>query len=55
LVQKLLECNFPGYSIFALDHEDLELKKSTDACRAYAMRKRGIREKELHTRRLRAI
>jgi len=47
LVKELLVTNFPGFKIFALDHEDPELKKSTDACRAYALNKRGVREEEL--------
>ena len=48
LVKQLLEENFPGFRILALDHEDPDLKKSVDACRAYALHIRGLREEELH-------
>ena len=47
LLKELLDENFPGFTILALDHEDPELKKSTDACRAYALNKRGVKEEEL--------
>lgn len=43
-LKALLEYNFPGFGIIALDHDDPELKKSTDAIRAYALRK----ESECH-------
>ncbi|KAH9483458.1 hypothetical protein JR316_0002926 [Psilocybe cubensis] len=46
-LQKLLEYNFPGFGIFALDHGDEELKKSREACRDYALRFRGVRQEEL--------
>lgn len=46
-LKALLEYNFPGFVITALEHEDPELKKSTDACRAYALSKRGVKEEEL--------
>ena len=36
-VKSLLEYNFPGFAIFALDHGDEALKESREACRAYAM------------------
>jgi len=45
-VKKLIEHNFPGFTVYALDHGDPELKKSTDATRAYAKEKRGIKEEE---------
>jgi hypothetical protein len=47
LLKEVLDENFPGFKILALDHEDPELKKSTDACRAYALSKRGVKEEEL--------
>jgi hypothetical protein len=47
LLKQLLEENFPGFRIIALDFGDPELKKSTDACRAYATSKRGVKEEEL--------
>jgi len=46
-LKALLEYNFPGFAIFAMDHSDPELKKSTHACRAFALSKRGIKEEEL--------
>lgn len=45
-VKALLEHNFPGFKIFALDHADPALKKSTDATRDYALHKRGIKAEE---------
>ncbi|KZP06001.1 hypothetical protein FIBSPDRAFT_876914 [Athelia psychrophila] len=45
-VKALLEHNFPGFTIYALDHADPELEASTTATRAYAKEKRGIREDE---------
>ncbi|KAF7974235.1 hypothetical protein HWV62_13118 [Athelia sp. TMB] len=45
-VKKLLEYNFPEFTIFALDHADPDLDKSTAATRAYAKEKRGIKEDE---------
>lgn len=47
LLKEVLDENFPGFKVFALDHEDPALKKSTDACRAYALSKRGVKEEEL--------
>jgi len=47
LVKKLFDYNFPGFGIVALDHDDPELKKSTAACRAFALSKRGVKEEEL--------
>ncbi|KAH7911118.1 hypothetical protein BJ138DRAFT_1007282 [Hygrophoropsis aurantiaca] len=46
-LKALLEYNFPGFTVVALDHDDPELKKSTDACREYALTKRGVKENEL--------
>jgi len=41
-LKALLEHNFPGLGIVALDHADEELKKSREACREYAARWRGV-------------
>ena len=46
-VKGLLEYNFPGFTIFALDHSDDELKESREACRAYALKYRGVKQDEL--------
>lgn len=46
-VKALLEYNFPGFGIVAIDHDNPDLKKSTDATRAYALSKRGVKETEL--------
>ncbi|KIM31665.1 hypothetical protein M408DRAFT_327138 [Serendipita vermifera MAFF 305830] len=46
-LQKMLEYNFPGFNILALDREDEELKKSVAACREYALKKRDVPEDEL--------
>ncbi|KAF8951954.1 hypothetical protein BDZ97DRAFT_1882085 [Flammula alnicola] len=46
-LKALLEFNFPGFAIFALDHDDEELKKSREACRAYALKFRGVRQEDL--------
>lgn len=43
----LLEYNFPGFKIVALDYHDPELEKSREACRAYALRYRGVKQTEL--------
>ncbi|OSX56304.1 hypothetical protein POSPLADRAFT_1037584 [Postia placenta MAD-698-R-SB12] len=43
----LLEFNFPGFRIVALDYRDPELKRSSEACRAYALAKRGVRQGDL--------
>ncbi|KAF7791005.1 hypothetical protein EIP86_001964 [Pleurotus ostreatoroseus] len=46
-LKSLLEFNFPGFTIQALDREDPELTQSREACRAYALSKRGVRQDEL--------
>ncbi|KAH7924083.1 hypothetical protein BV22DRAFT_1105697 [Leucogyrophana mollusca] len=46
-LKALLEFNFPGFKVVALNHDDPELKRSTDACREYALTKRGVKENEL--------
>ncbi|EMD34186.1 hypothetical protein CERSUDRAFT_38115, partial [Gelatoporia subvermispora B] len=46
-LRALLEFNFPGFKIVALDHGDPELKQSREACRAYALSKRGVSQDEL--------
>ncbi|KAF8877745.1 hypothetical protein CPB84DRAFT_1838575 [Gymnopilus junonius] len=43
----LLEYNFPGFGIFALDREDEELTKSREACREYGVKHRGIKPNHL--------
>ncbi|KAF4614432.1 hypothetical protein D9613_003520 [Agrocybe pediades] len=46
-LQKLLSYNFPGLKVFALDHDEDELKQSREACRDYAVQFRGIGKEEL--------
>lgn len=46
-LQALLEQNFPGFRILALDREDQELVDSREACRDYATRVRGVDQNEL--------
>jgi hypothetical protein len=46
-LKELLEYNFPGFKIFAYDYNDPKLAESREACRAYALSKRGIRQEEL--------
>lgn len=46
-LKALLEYNFPGFGIFALDHGDEDLKSSREACRDYAMKYRGVKQEEL--------
>jgi len=46
-LKDLLEYNFPGFAIFALDHGDEALKESREACRAYAIKYRGVKPDEL--------
>lgn len=47
VLKALLEYNFSGFGIVALDHGDEELKESREACREYAVRHRGVRQDEL--------
>jgi len=44
---QLLEYNFPGFKVFALDREDPELEKSREACRKYALDHRAVAPTEL--------
>ncbi|KAG1842314.1 hypothetical protein C8R48DRAFT_737840 [Suillus tomentosus] len=46
-VAQLLEHNFTGINVVALAEDDPELKKSVDACREYALTKRGVKRTEL--------
>ena len=46
-LRALMEYNFADFEVCALDHGDPELKKSTDACREYATRVRGVSENDL--------
>jgi hypothetical protein len=52
ILKDLLEYNFPGFGIVALDHEDPALKESREACREYALKFRGVKQEELqpHTK-----
>ncbi|KAG6895716.1 hypothetical protein C0992_013093 [Termitomyces sp. T32_za158] len=43
----LLEYNFPGFGIYALDREDPKLEESREACREYALKNRGVTKHEL--------
>jgi len=46
-LQAYLQDNLFGIKVFALDHEDPELKASREACRDYALRCRGVKVDEL--------
>lgn len=46
-VAQLLEFNFPGIKVVALEHNNPELKKSRDACREYGLMKREVKMTEL--------
>jgi len=46
-LKRLLEFNFPGIGIYALSYQDPELVKSREACRAYALKNRGVQQHEL--------
>lgn len=46
-LKQLLEYNFPGFGIYALDHEDPQLKESREACRNYALQYRAVKKEEL--------
>lgn len=46
-LKALLEFNFPWLTIVALDRDDPELEESREACRAYAMKYRGVAMDEL--------
>lgn len=45
-VKALFEYNFPWFKIHALDYNDPRLAQSRDACRNYALTKRGVRQEE---------
>lgn len=47
VLKALLEYNFPGFRIVTMDYHDPELEKSREACRAYAMKYRGVKQSEL--------
>lgn len=47
VLKALLEHNFPGIAVVALDQEDEELVKSREACRAYALKYRGVKQEDL--------
>ncbi|KAA1475904.1 C2-domain-containing protein [Dentipellis sp. KUC8613] len=46
-LKELLEYNFPGFAIYAYDRQDPRLTESREACRAYALKYRGVRQEEL--------
>lgn len=46
-LKALLEYNFPGLKIIALDYNDPELERSREACRAYALNNRGVKKEDL--------
>ncbi|KAI0713827.1 hypothetical protein C8Q76DRAFT_768732 [Earliella scabrosa] len=46
-LKECLEYNFPGFTIHAWDRNDPRLIESREACRAYALNKRGVRQEEL--------
>jgi len=46
-LKALLEFNFPDVAVFALDRQDPQLEESREACRAYALKYRGVRQDEL--------
>ncbi|KAJ7632372.1 hypothetical protein FB45DRAFT_501263 [Roridomyces roridus] len=50
-LKELLEYNFPGVAVFALEREDPENTTSREACRAYALEQRGIKKEELQPQR----
>jgi hypothetical protein len=46
-LKELLEYNFPGFTFVVLSYEDPRLTESREACRAYAVNNRGVKEDEL--------
>lgn len=42
-----MEYNFPAFIVIALNFEDPELARSSEACVAYATSKRGVKPEEL--------
>jgi len=50
-LKALLEYNFSGVTVYALDREDPALTESREACRDYALNHRGIKKEELQPQR----
>ena len=46
-LRALLELNFPGVTIHALDRGDPGLEESREACREYALKFRGVKQEDL--------
>lgn len=46
-VKEIMEFNFPGFNVVVHSHDEAALKMSVEACRAYALSKRGVTEHEL--------
>ncbi|KAI0081495.1 hypothetical protein K474DRAFT_1688703 [Panus rudis PR-1116 ss-1] len=46
-LKELFEYNFPQFKVHAFDFNDPRLAQSRDACRAYALSKRGVTQDEL--------
>ncbi len=46
-LKECLEYNFPGFTIHAWDRNDPRLSESREACREYALNKRGVGQEEL--------
>lgn len=46
-LKRVLEMNLPGFAIVALDRDDPEVARSSEACRAYATSERGVRPEDL--------
>lgn len=46
-LKELFQYNFPDFTIHTFDFNDPRLAQSRDACRAYAMSKRGVTQDEL--------
>jgi len=46
-LKRLLEMNIPGFTILALDRDDPEVARSSEACRAYATSLRGVSTEDL--------
>ncbi|KIK64369.1 hypothetical protein GYMLUDRAFT_240921 [Collybiopsis luxurians FD-317 M1] len=46
-LRALIDHNFPGLSVQALDREDEELKKSVEECRDYGLKHRGVKVEHL--------
>lgn len=48
MLQKLLQYNFPGLTVIALDRQDAQLEWSKTSCRAYALNYRTVHRDEIH-------